>query len=174
MDTCELQQFGNETDRILCAIGRVVVSFQLLELWVAEALASALGMKAEDDRYLVSAAMSYRQKVDLLIELYAKHGAPNSGVSLEVTKRAMLVAEEFRNRVVHSVWAVRGENLRHWVRTKANLRGKAGFDVITKPAQVTLLEQAAQSMNHIRGWEWVNESELLGAIKSLSMLEPDA
>jgi hypothetical protein len=174
MDIDQSRQFAEDSDRILCAIGRVVVAFQLLELWVAEALGLALGMKAKDDRHLVSAAMSYRQKVDLLFELYARHGAPNPKVSLDVTKRAMLVAEEFRHRVVHSVWAVRGEDSKRWVRTKANLRGKTGFDVNTKPVQVALLEQASRSMNDIRAWEEGNESELLRAIKTLSTLKADA
>jgi len=174
MDAEEWLQFGEETNRIFRAIGGVVVSFQLLELWVAEALGESLGMKAKDDRHLVSAAMSYRQKVDLLFELYARHGAPNPKVSPVVTKRAMLVAEEFRNRVVHSVWAVHGSDSKQWVRTKANLRGRAGFDVTTKPARAKLLEQAVQSINTIRAWEEGNESELLKAIKTLSTLEADA
>ena len=174
MDANQRAQFGEETDRVLRAIGRVVVAFQLLELWVAEALGSALGMKAKDDRHLVSAAMSYRQKVDLLFELYARHGPPNRKVDVDVTKRAMIVAEEFRNRVVHSVWAVRGEDSKRWVRTKASLRGKVGFAVATRTAQAVLLEQAAESMNNIRAWEEGNESELLRAIKILSTLESDA
>ncbi|WP_439467672.1 hypothetical protein [Roseateles sp. NT4] len=161
------------TDRLLRAIGHVVVAFQLLELWVAEALSAALRMKSVDDRHLVSAAMSYRQKVDLLFELYARHGMPASEFNPVIAKRAMLVAEEFRNRVVHSVWALHGEESRRWVRTKANLRGRSGFDVVTRPAQAELLEAASRAMNNVRNWEEGNEAELTLAIQALSAQEAD-
>lgn len=176
MDREQWSQFGKDSERLFSAIGRVVVAFQLLELWVAEALSAALNMSSEDDRHLVSAAMSYKQKVDLLFELYARHGTSNPRVKVAITKRAMLAAEEFRNRVVHSVWAVTPgvESSKHWVRTKASLRGRSGFELTRRLAQAKLLEEAATAMNHVRAWEEGNENELLEAIKTLSSLEPDA
>lgn len=174
MNTQRNQQLVQDTERVLRAIGRVVVAFQLLELWVAEALAQQLNMNAIEDRHLVSAAMSYKQKVDLLFELYRRHGTPSALLSPDVAKRAMCAAEQFRNRVVHSVWAISGSKDSKWVRTKASLRGRGGLDVATRPAQAKLLEQAAQAISEIRNWEEGNASELLQAIKILSTLEADA
>lgn len=168
------RQLLDDTDHLFSAIGRVVVSFQLLELWVAEALSRTLNMKSEDDRHLVSAAMSYGQKVDLLFELYSRHGLPNaSAFNVSTAKKALIVAEEFRNRIVHSLWSVKGEP-RRWVRTKASLRGRAGFDLKARPAQASLLEEAAKAMNNVRAWEEGNETELIEAIRLLSAQEPDA
>lgn len=165
-------QLSEDTDRLFRAIGRVVVQFQLLELWVAEALSSKLSMKSETDRHLISASMSYRQKVDLLFELYARHGQPSSTFNHVIAKKALISAEEFRNRIVHSLWSVQGEP-RQWARTKANLRGRDGFALKTSPAKANFLEEAASAMNKIRAWEEVNESELNEAIRLLSLQEAD-
>lgn len=167
------QQLSEDTDHLFRAIGRVVVQFQLLELWVAEALSSKLSMKSENDRHLVSAAMSYRQKVDLLFELYARHGQPSSSFNHVIAKKALVTAEEFRNRIVHSLWSVKGEKgePRQWVRTKANLRGRDGFVLKASPAQANLLEEAASAMTKVRAWEEGNESALNEAIRLLSSQE---
>jgi len=159
-------------DDLFAALGRVVVAFQLLELWVAEALSGMLGLLEQNDRHLISAAMSYRQKVDLLIELYSTHGNPNLSVSLAVIKRAMLLAEEFRNRTVHSVWSIRDS--RQWVRTKSNLRGRTGFEVKTRTAEISLLQDATKAMDNIRCWEFCDEALLVTAIHDLSQSEADA
>ncbi|WP_306604717.1 hypothetical protein [Azonexus sp.] len=166
-------QLSEDTDQLFRAIGRVVVQFQLLELWVAEALSSKLSMTSETDRHLISAAMSYRQKVDLLFELYARHGQPSSSFNQVIAKKALVTAEEFRNRIVHSLWSVKGEP-RQWVRTKANLRGRDGFVLRASPAQTTLLEEAASAMTRVRAWEEGNESALNEAIRLLSSQETDA
>lgn len=171
MTISESSSLQDNSARLFCALGRVVVTFQLLELWVAEALSKSLGLLELDDRHLVSAAMSYRQKVELLIELYARHGQPNPAVTLDITKRALLVAEEFRNRAVHSVWAVRESN--NWVRMKSSLRGKNGFDLRIRPAEVSLLEDASNAMNEIRAWEFCDESQIIRAIHVLSTQEAD-
>ena len=55
-----------QTDRLHMAIGRMVVEFQFVENIVAECLASLLRMREHEDQHRVAAAMSYRQKVDLL------------------------------------------------------------------------------------------------------------
>lgn len=173
MAATEHHHFIQDAEHLKKAIGGVVIVFQLIELWVAEALAVALKMQAEGDRHLVSAAMSYRQKVDLLFELYARHPDRAPAVNLSLAKRALLVAEQFRNRVVHSVWAVSGEP-RTWVRTKANLRGNGGLVVRTTPAKIDYLVAASSALEEIRGWEFVGDADLLKAIDLLKSGESDA
>lgn len=174
MATEEIDHFSETSNRLLLSIGRVVVAFQLLELWIAEALASALQMSAQDDRYLVSSAMSYRQKVELLCELYRRHHEPSRHtVDLSILKRAFLAAEEFRNRTVHSVWSVHSEP-RRWVRTKASLRGRGGLELRVKPAEAEHLEAAAEAIFKIRGWEESDEPGLIEATRVLKAEESDA
>ncbi|WP_308328674.1 hypothetical protein [Hydrogenophaga pseudoflava] len=43
-------------DRLFRAIGETVVTFQVVELWVAEALTGLLQMKVLEDRHVVLAA----------------------------------------------------------------------------------------------------------------------
>lgn len=72
MNTPVTDPVVNETTRLFEGIGRIVVSFQQIEQWLAEILAMLLRMREKDDRFLVSAAMSFGQKVDLLVDLYPK------------------------------------------------------------------------------------------------------
>jgi hypothetical protein len=56
MTPADWDRFSEESRRLLAAIGNVVVTFQLLELWVAEALGSAL--KFEHGRKMMNLACS--------------------------------------------------------------------------------------------------------------------
>lgn len=60
----------DQTDALLRAIGHTIVRFQQVEQWLAEELALILRMREKEDQYLFSAAMSFRQKVDLLVEIF--------------------------------------------------------------------------------------------------------
>lgn len=153
-----------EQDRLFVAIGRVVVNFQQMELWLAEALTSVLELHVLEDRHLVSSSMSFRQKVDLLAVLYERKKVRCPSANIELVKKALYAAEEFRNRVVHSLWAVdQGE----WVQIKASLRSKSGFDLMTNSVDITQLEAAAAALVIIKEWEIRDESMLRGALDKL-------
>ncbi len=61
-----------ETEALYRAIGHTVVRFQQVEQWLAEELAMLLRMREREDQYFVSAAMSFKQKVDLLVEIFPR------------------------------------------------------------------------------------------------------
>lgn len=131
-DTEHTNNLVAETDALFNVIGRVVVRFQQIELWVSEALAVQLGFSALENRYLLQAAMSFRQKVDLLMELLNRKFDSGLPCSISVAQRALGAAENFRNGVVHAFWGVNG--LEKWERAKPSIKGKHGFVLRTKAA----------------------------------------
>lgn len=156
----------SETDRLFAVIGRIVVSFQQIELWVSEALSEALGLSAMENRYVVQSAMSFRQKVDLLMELLARSVDLELPCSLPVARRALGSAEEFRNGVVHTFWGIGG--MGKWVRTKPSLKGKHGFVLRTSEADLPYLEEAADALTVARDWEIEDDNALSSAIEVFS------
>ncbi|MFZ1244586.1 MAG: hypothetical protein WAR41_05915, partial [Azonexus sp.] len=90
MNTNVTDPVALQTMRLYEGIGRIVVSFQQIEQWLAEILAMLLRMREKDDQFLVSAAMSFGQKVDLLVELYPKRKTAHlQDVDLVVVKNAL-------------------------------------------------------------------------------------
>jgi hypothetical protein len=93
---------------IYSGIGKIIVTFQQIEMWLSQVLTGMLLLKDKTDQHLVSAAMSYRQKVDLMVELYNKRKPKFGGAaSLATIRKALCTAEEFRNRIVHSFLSYR-------------------------------------------------------------------
>ncbi|MCA0973386.1 hypothetical protein LCL99_02770 [Halomonas denitrificans] len=157
-----------DRDRLFSAIGSVVVSFQQTELWVAETLSSLLKLDPLDDRYTVMAAMSFRQKVDLMITLFSIKDNDESKEKVDLARKALFKAEEFRNRVVHSVWAVEDDT---WVREKGSIRGKSGFVKQTVCVDINQLETASNSIRTITEWRIKSLLEIEEAIFQLASCE---
>lgn len=142
-----------QTPRLFQAIGHTIVRFQQVEQWLAEELAMLLRMREKEDQYLVSAAMSFKQKVDLLVELYPKRKAAQMpDVDIVAVRRALYTAEEFRNRVVHSFWAVECGDKTRWMRVKGSLRGRKGFSMYSTEASVQILEECNEALRVICEW----------------------
>lgn len=145
----------DQTDALLRAIGHTVVRFQQVEQWLAEELALLLRMREKEDQYLVSAAMSFKQKVDLLVEIFPRREErhPNlPKVDVTEVKKALYTAEEYRNRVVHSFYAVECRDSSKWVRMKGSLRGRAGFSLNSVDANVQIFEECNNALGVIREW----------------------
>lgn len=160
----------NQTPLLFENIGRIVVSFQQIEQWLSEVLALLLRMKEKDDQYLVSAAMSFGQKIDLLIELYPRRKtAQQKDVNLIVIKKALSSAEEFRNRVVHSFWAIECNDTQRWVRIKGSLRGRKGLKITKTNADIKMLEECNKSLLIIREWMLKEATEIEEATRILHM-----
>ncbi|WP_420467985.1 hypothetical protein [Panacagrimonas sp.] len=152
-----------QTDALLRAIGHTVVRFQQVEQWLAEELALLLRMHEKEDQYLVSAAMSFKQKVDLLTEIFPRRAErhPNlPQVDVADVRKALYVAEEYRNRVVHSFYAVECSDSSKWIRMKGSLRGRAGFSLNSADANVQIFEECNSALGVIREWS-LKESEAL-------------
>jgi len=146
-------QFLADTDRLYRAIGKVVVEFQFVEYTAAEILSSILQMRDQEDQHRISAAMSFRQKVDLLCDLYPLRKNPSwLDVDLPLTRKCLYGAEDFRNRVVHSFWHVAGTDEIRWMRTKASLRSSGGLRISAGVANTEALEHGAEAIQCIRDW----------------------
>jgi hypothetical protein len=145
-----------ETDALYRAIGHTVVRFQQVEQWLAEELALLLRMREREDQYLVSAAMSFKQKVDLLVQIFPRRVERHPKlpkVDVADVRKALYAAEELRNRVVHSFYAVEcGEDAHRWVRMKGSLRSRAGFSLNTVHANVHIFEECNDALAVIREW----------------------
>lgn len=145
----------NQTDALLRAIGYTVVRFQQIEQWLAEELALLLRMREKEDQHLVAAAMSYKQKVDLLVEIFPRRTErpPNlPKVEVADVRRALYAAEEYRNRVVHSFYAVECGDSSKWIRMKGSLRGRGGFSLNSVNANVQIFEECNNALGVIREW----------------------
>ena len=163
---------ATERDRLFAAIGHVVVNFQQVELWLAEALASVLALKVLEDRHVISSAMSFRQKVDLVAELYPRKKAHYHGVEMQLIKKSLYAAEEFRNRTVHSLWTI--EFPGKWVRVKSSIKGRKGFALSISAVNIAHLEGAAIALLAIREWELNDAATLQTAIDALGNQISDA
>ena len=160
---------AEQTDSLFRAIGHVVVQFQQVEQWLAEELAVMLRMREREDQYLVSAAMSFKQKVDLLVELYPKRKLRDwPDVDIATIRRALYTAEEFRNRVVHSFWAIECGDKSRWVRIKGSLLGRGGFSLHTIDADSIALEECCKALRVICEWIVVAPEQVFNATAVLT------
>jgi len=174
MNTPVTDPVVNETTRLFEGIGRIVVSFQQIEQWLAEILAMLLRMREKDDQFLVSAAMSFGQKVDLLVELYPKRKSAHlKDVDLIVVKNALSTAEEFRNRVVHSFWAIECADETRWIRIKGSLRGRKGLKLSKTPANIEMLHECDSALLVIREWMLKETSKIEAATVTLKAYMSD-
>jgi hypothetical protein len=127
-------------------------------------------MRDKDDQYLVSASMSYRQKVDLIVQIYPRK--PNRlktlpPLDIDVARKALYAAEEYRNRVVHSFYAVECGDTNRWVRIKGSLRGRAGFSLNSTEVNVQIFNECNEALHVIRGWMLETDERLTSATATL-------
>lgn len=156
-----------QTEKLHAAIGCVVVQFQFVESIVAECLASLVRMREQEDIHRISAAMSFRQKVDLLCDIYpSRKHVQWPDIDIRVTRKSLFAAEEFRNAVVHSFWHIAGMAPK-WMRTKATLRTSAGLKVASGEADITCLESGARAIYTVRDWYLGDSAALDSAAKVL-------
>jgi hypothetical protein len=147
-----------------------VVNFQQIEQWLAEELAVLLRMREKEDQYLVSAAMSFGQKVDLLVTLFPKRAERHPKlptVDVGIVRRALDAAEEYRNRVVHSFYAVECDDQSRWIRIKGSLRGRKGFSMNSVDVNVAAFDECNDALRLIREWSVVEQSRLVIATEIL-------
>lgn len=162
-----MTDIADQTNELFFAIGETVVLFQQVEQWLAEELALLLRMRDKDDQYLVSAAMSYKQKVDLLIALFPKRSHRLPVQSVGDVRKALYAAEDYRNRVVHSFYAIEcGDELR-WLRLKGSLKGRAGFSLNSNDANVQIFKECNSALRTIGQWSFAEPVLLRQATETL-------
>jgi hypothetical protein len=118
----------------------------------------------------ISAAMSYRQKIDLMCNLYPERSNPKwPALDLQVVRNALKVTEEFRNTIVHSHWYIAGTQP-NWMMTKANIRSKSRLNLVTGQANLSALIEGAKILHIVKNW-YIGETESLSeATASLKAL----
>jgi hypothetical protein len=111
---------------VLEAIGEVVNSFEKLDDQVATAI-SFLLRRGEEVGRIVTAGMSFRSKVNLLVVLVAHERAQSTNLaSLRELSAAFLQVEERRNQFIHSTWRCGLDGL-EMTRLKHTARGRHGL-----------------------------------------------
>lgn len=156
----------SQSNALFHAIGKTVVRFQQVEQSLSEYLALLLRMREKDDQYLVSAAMSFKQKADLLAELFDRRTERSSHlpeIDILKVRKALEAAEKYRNRVVHSFYAVECSDLNKWLRIKGSLRGRAGFSLNTTESNIKIFEECNEALSVIRDWAINNMQDICEA-----------
>lgn len=157
-----------QTDRLYMAIGRVVVEFQFVENIAAECLASLMRMREHEDQHRVAAAMSFRQKIDLLCDLYPRRKNEQwPDIEMDVARKSLFAAEEFRNAVVHSFWYVSGSAAPKWMRSKSTLRTSAGLKITAGEVNIECIESGSKALHTVRDWYLGDSNALKKAAKAL-------
>lgn len=145
----------SRTERLYKSIGQVIVEFQFIEHTLSEILSKLLQLNEPEDTYRVLAAMSYRQKVDLISDIYDRKKPHNwPSVDFKVTRKALYTAENFRNRVVHSFWhvATDAENEVKWMSVKSSIKTPKGLKLSAGEVNIQHLEESVKPLHDIRGW----------------------
>jgi hypothetical protein len=151
-----------KTDKLKIAIGETVISFQFIENDLAYFIGKLLLLKEDKDVHRISAAMSFKQKVDFFCEIYPTRRWKNwPEMNIKAVKNSLVAAEEFRNSVVHSFWYVSGKRKIVWMRSKGSLRSKAGLNHVDGIADIRALEQGVEALKKIRDWYLGKTEELI-------------
>ena len=157
-------------DKLRIAIGEVVINFQFIEYELSDILSVLLNMKEKEDKHRIFAAMSFRQKTDLVCDLYESRKKPSwkEPVKISEVRKALNTAEEFRNSVVHSFYYVSGSKKPVWMRSKYSIRTSTGLKVVDGVADISSIEKGAKSLLVIREWYLGETEKLKEATKNLS------
>ena len=91
-------------------------------------------------------------------------------VEINVARKSLFAAEEFRNAVVHSFWHVSGSNAPKWMRTKSTLRTPAGLKIIAGKANIECIESGSKALYTVRDWYLGDSAALKKAAKVLKRL----
>ncbi|MGW8169715.1 MAG: hypothetical protein ACWGHH_06895 [Sulfurovaceae bacterium] len=154
-----------DTNRLSQSIGKIIIDFQFIEYTLSEILSILLGLKEADDTHRILAAMSYRQKVDLMSDIYELRKPDNwPNVDIPLSRKALYIAEDFRNRVVHSFWHVNDST---WFRTKSSLKSSKGLKIDTGKANIECLEMSSAPLHTVRDWYLGQSEKLIKATQDL-------
>jgi len=109
-------------------VGCVVTTFNWMEAEVSVLIAKVLRLpEVESYAGVFHAAMSFRQKVDLLVALYkTRFSDANKTKALETFAKALLAMEQKRNQAAHMTLRPDSSQL-GWVKHKSSVKGAKGL-----------------------------------------------
>jgi hypothetical protein len=148
-------------------LGRLVISYNNLENTLATTLTTELveligtdetpaqlgdvppSMRRASDgglRDIVMATMPFKQKLDFLVALLLKRfsGNPEHLKVIEQFVRLIYAADEYRNKMVHSVWQ---ESYTDFARVKVKTKGQKGLKVEHQDADIKQLREAIKTID---------------------------
>jgi hypothetical protein len=106
------------------------------------ALERAYDAKIND---MIMASMSFGQKLDFLTALSLKKFSdnPKQQKLVHLIAKALSEAEEFRNKMVHSVWS---EGFEDYLQVKARTKGRKGLKIQQANANIPLIKEALEAI----------------------------
>ncbi|MGC4394290.1 hypothetical protein [Hydrogenophaga sp. T2] len=144
--------------RTATSIGLLVIQFNRLEYDLGEFLGVFLKRKNQEEHFeniaIMTAALSFGQKLDLLSALYLKRYREQPK-QCEIFKRIILQMskyEEYRNSLVHSRWGTQTFGDSEFKRFKSNIKGRKGLRKVAELAdwrQIRTICTEMQSFNCI-------------------------
>lgn len=125
------------------AIGRITVAFSELDSWLSSFIWALIG--PFDEQHLgqiVTAELSFRQKIDLLAALF-KYRCKDIAKQLELRALLTKIAEleQKRNTIQHSLWIRQSENAEEVIRLKITAKRKNGLIHSKKVVTVEQLDE---------------------------------
>jgi len=131
------------------AIGRITVAFAELESWLSSFIWSLIGPFSEQHvGQMVTAEMSFRQKLDLLVSLFqyrCKDTQKRDELKALVARLSEL--EQQRNTVQHSLWIRQTSDPGEATRLKITAKRKHGLSHAKEVLTSQPLESLAQELN---------------------------
>lgn len=119
--------------RVATSIGLLVMQFNRFEHDLGEFLAVFLKRESQEQYFeniaIMTAALSFGQKLDLLSALYLKRYEDQSA-QCEIFKSIISLIskfEEFRNALIHSRWGTHTFGDTEFKRFKPNIKGRKGL-----------------------------------------------
>ncbi len=119
--------------KLASSIGLLVMQFNSIEHDIGELLAVFLKRNSQDDYFnnisIMTAALSFSQKLDMLSALYLKRYESNQR-QCEVFRKIIIKLskfEEYRNTHIHSRWGTRSFGDSEFKRFKPNVKGRKGL-----------------------------------------------
>lgn len=139
----------------LRVIGSIAVNFALLESTVSFFVWELIGTEQKVGQ-IVTAEISFRTLLDIFGSIYRHKVTDTNGLAEIDTLLARCgQAEEKRNAVMHSVWAV-GHSPSTVMRFKTTAKRKRGFDFKSQEMSVNdldaIAEELAEAAGDIRGF----------------------
>ena len=131
------------------AIGRITVTFAELESWLSSFIwALIVPFSEQHVGQMVTAEMSFRQKLDLLVSLFLyRCKNPQKCAELKVLVARLSDLEQQRNTVQHSLWIRQTDNPAEATRLKITAKRKHGLSHAKEVKTSQPLEALASDLN---------------------------
>ena len=153
------RKLGIQKMRLASSIGLLVMEFNRLEHDIGEYLAVFMKRTSQEEYFdniaIMTAALSFGQKLDLLSALYLKRydKLPAQCEVFRLIIRQVSKYEEYRNTVIHSRWGTQtlGEDTIR--RFKPNVKGRKGLRQVAEEVDWRQIRAVCKEINEFNWGE---------------------